>query len=122
MDDPQSSIAPTSGILLRSACSTVVVAVSGEPSIATAPCPTYFLKRSAEVVALAPSLPDRSLSFLPSTPPFALISSTAILVPLITAWPVDPYAPVVPAIAPTTIGSEPPLPDEPDDPPAQAVT
>src|SRR5271170_996973 len=103
MAGPPSSIAPRSGRWVSSAKATVVVAVSGEPSMATAPSLANFLKSRADVVALAPSFPQYSFNWRPSTPPEALILSTAMIVPLMTATPVDPYAPVVPAIAPITI-------------------
>ncbi len=74
--------------------------------MATAPSLANFLKSRAEVVALAPSFPQTNFSCRPSTPPEALILFTAMMVPLMTATPVDPYAPVVPAIAPMTIGPD----------------
>ena len=55
-------MAPRSGIFIVSANVTVVVAVSGEPSIATAPSDTNFLKSKADVVALALSLPQTNFS------------------------------------------------------------
>ena len=68
----------------------VVVAVSGEPSMATAPSLTNFLKskrgRCGTGVVIAP----HQLQLATEYSAGRLILSTAMIVPLMTATPVDP--------------------------------
>src|SRR5277367_1020951 len=102
---PPSSTTPMVGNLCRIASWAVTGPVSGEPAIAIAPAAMSFSYNCPETVADASSLCGSSLSWRPSTPPEALILSTAICAPLTVATPVDPYAPVVPAMSPMRYGS-----------------
>src|ERR1700722_19558204 len=102
---PPSSTTPMVGNLCRIASCAVTGPVSGEPAIAMAPAAMSFSYNCPETVADASSLCGSSLNWRPSTPPEALILSTAICAPLTVATPVDPYAPVVPAMRPMRYGS-----------------